>query len=819
MKKLILVTSILLVLTFFNNTLAEVYTSGAVVNNDGSTIVIGNCFGSIRVAGQELNLNHPSAFLVKLNTNGDFLWIKILTSTLSLKADAITVDNAGNFYITGEFSGTANFDSFSLTANGTDVYIAKYNSQGNVEWVKQGSSPGEARGNDITVSQSYLYVCGDGSPVTFDSLTVSGGGFTVKYNLNGEIQKLFNTGKFTNTIHIDSDENMLINQLVNGPLPGTHYSLIGKYSPDGIAMWMQLINRSESPKCTDNFSNIYLSSIFTSASLDFYKRDTDNNLLTSRSFSPAGNHMSESLVYAGGDRIIASGKCSDLIFGSTTIVSNGSTDAFVAVLDTGLNPVWMVNVGGSNEDEFNKVCFFHTGDIFASGNFCGTINLDTLQISGGTGIDNRWTAAAKFSSNGNLIWFKKIAEDLVESSNVNWFPLEVGNKWQFFKTQRHFNPPGYVYSIETISVIDSISINNKKFFTLNNLVYLNSVPVRFDLGLQKIVVYLYNQEHTYMDFNLPLGATFQQIQQDGTFYPLSVDTGIVQVIDVVSSGKGFQADSDYEEGWYMFVPDIGFVFQDEHTLNSNYPYRGPEIDMKLLEYLIYDSLETRYKKHTQIPDIQFEPIVNLSDTAILKQQFVVDHQYSVQNYPQMVTGVSYIKNVFLESFYYNGFDSLIQAIKPIPPIDQKLFSLNYQFDTTKYNQGYHLYYRIAAVDKGIVADTFYSPPTGFYKLFWRDSTTSVTQLSPEVFDYSLSQNFPNPFNPSTKISFSIPEREFVSLKVFDILGEEVATLVNKELDAGKYEVDFDGKSLSSGIYIYQLRTKGFINSRKMLLIK
>jgi hypothetical protein len=86
-------------------------------------------------------------------------------------------------------------------------------------------------------------------------------------------------------------------------------------------------------------------------------------------------------------------------------------------------------------------------------------------------------------------------------------------------------------------------------------------------------------------------------------------------------------------------------------------------------------------------------------------------------------------------------------------------------------------------------------------------------------EFSLSQNYPNPFNPSTKIRFHIAESGFVSLKVFDVLGNEVATLINEEKSAGKFDVDFNGDGLPSGVYFYQLQAGEFIETKKMVLLK
>ncbi len=85
--------------------------------------------------------------------------------------------------------------------------------------------------------------------------------------------------------------------------------------------------------------------------------------------------------------------------------------------------------------------------------------------------------------------------------------------------------------------------------------------------------------------------------------------------------------------------------------------------------------------------------------------------------------------------------------------------------------------------------------------------------------FELSQNYPNPFNPSTTIRFSLPQREQVTLKVFNVLGREVATLVDKELNRGTHVVVFEGKDLASGLYFYKLQAGRFIETKKMMLLK
>jgi hypothetical protein len=108
---------------------------------------------------------------------------------------------------------------------------------------------------------------------------------------------------------------------------------------------------------------------------------------------------------------------------------------------------------------------------------------------------------------------------------------------------------------------------------------------------------------------------------------------------------------------------------------------------------------------------------------------------------------------------------------------------------------------------------------GFWTAYKQNAVTSVKDEKSIPNEYKLEHNYPNPFNPSTTIRFSIPERSFVSLKVYDILGNEVTTLVNKDMETGNYETKFNADNYSSGIYIYKISAGNFINTRKMILVK
>ena len=129
---------------------------------------------------------------------------------------------------------------------------------------------------------------------------------------------------------------------------------------------------------------------------------------------------------------------------------------------------------------------------------------------------------------------------------------------------------------------------------------------------------------------------------------------------------------------------------------------------------------------------------------------------------------------------------------------------NYQFfnDLSEFNNSIKLEYRLKQID--------------FNGVFSYSDIVEV-EFVPE--NYSLSQNYPNPFNPSTSISFTLTKGSFVTLKVFNILGNEITTLVNQVMPGGKHELKFDASNLPSGVYLYTIKAGDFVDTKKMLLMK
>ncbi len=211
--------------------------------------------------------------------------------------------------------------------------------------------------------------------------------------------------------------------------------------------------------------------------------------------------------------------------------------------------------------------------------------------------------------------------------------------------------------------------------------------------------------------------------------------------------------------------------------------------------------------------------------AVLKNGMVIstdpeitltnDSNYSIGMF---VISSSVVKKDSIRLFYSNDsgstFSSLKMTLSEI--VDSSTNSGKFTAVIPKSSATPRFYTR--AVDATNISRTSpYKAPTELYDV--KTGTTSVRSETPVPTIFTLEQNFPNPFNPKTMINYHLPRASVVSLKVYDLLGKEIATLVSGAQPIGNYTVTFSGTGLASGIYFYQLQTDNFIETKKMVLLK
>ena len=390
----------------------------------------------------------------------------------------------------------------------------------------------------------------------------------------------------------------------------------------------------------------------------------------------------------------------------------------------------------------------------------------------------------------------------------NYFPFHLGNTWQYLSYSSSMRDPNNYELVEDRITRDTI-INNYKYYSYR------SYWVRYSEVDKKIFIRDGDSDKIYMTFNLPPSGAFQRF--DGRWESLAaVIDGSKNLFNDTVKFKG------YESGNLMngkqsesFGENVGLI---EYSYDVNI---GPDFSAGryLMMAVIYDSTNTpRYLSNHYKPEINLTPI-NFISTSEFQINFKVNHKYSrIYDPINPFKTVNFIHSVYMVSNYSKG-DSVINknTLFALNTEKTKKYLISSIIDTTLLKDGFTFNYKIIAKDKGIIPETSSSPDTGYYQIKW--GTTSVDDIKNEVIGFNLGQNYPNPFNPSSVIKYSVPVEGKVMLRVYNILGTEITTLVNSQKQMGQYEVLFDGSNLPSGIYFYRLQLGKLIQTKKMILLK
>jgi len=393
----------------------------------------------------------------------------------------------------------------------------------------------------------------------------------------------------------------------------------------------------------------------------------------------------------------------------------------------------------------------------------------------------------------------------------NFFPLGIGNKWQYY-----YSATNGARQISKDEVVKDSVINNLTYYKLSGS---KNDWVRYSEEDKKLFIYWNDSDYVYMNYIL---------NESSTFSHMDFNSHTIRNVSIIAPGEYSVFDSSFfYRGYYYIVGNIFFdsyTFRYAESLGEIY-YRihseGPGGSSvtgirKIIRAIINDGDTTRYLSDHQKPLIDINPVLITNDFS-LNLNFTVDHAYTYSNSNGFF---NFIDTVLLNSYYFNG-DSTVSNLTIL--LNNETNTINYsvdiELDSTLMKNDYDYFYGIYAVDKGIVRENSLSPDSGFYKLIYDTTATLVPQSEPEVLTYYLKQNYPNPFNPTTSIQYAIIKRQWVTLKVFDLLGNELATLLDEEKPAGNYKITFNGAGLSSGIYFYRLKAGSFIQTKKMILLK
>ena len=390
-------------------------------------------------------------FLIAVELNAqEFLWAKNISSSAdSISSTGLAVDAMGNTFITGYFVGTASFGTIQLTSyGGKDIFVAKYDSNGNCIWAKNAGSPYDDEGTGISVdTMGNSYITGGFIGMAmFGTIRLISYGpygysdiFVAKYDLTGNclwanqagsssaekgtgisvdavgnsfvIGYFFNTATFA-TIQIEST--------------GLSDIFIAKYSPGGNILWVIKAGGTNYDKgyalTMDKNRNIYLTGIFagtslfgsvylTSYSSDYYdifiaKLNSAGNFLWAKNAGSVWSDQSKSIaVDQNGNSFITGSFVETATFGTIQLASYGAGDIFVAKYDSFGNCLWAKNAGSIEaSDEGNGISCDSSGNSYVTGDFKGAVTFGSILFTSYGSWD---IFIAKFAPDGNCLWANK----------------------------------------------------------------------------------------------------------------------------------------------------------------------------------------------------------------------------------------------------------------------------------------------------------------------------------------------------------------------------------------------------------------------------
>ena len=800
-----------------------------------------------------------------LKRKSRFLWLIILCSLLSTAqaqvvqewvqryngpgnafdfARSVAVDDSGNAYVTGISQGAGTFD---------DYLTIKYDPSGEAQWVQRYNGPANEFDDALALAvddNSNVYVTGfSAGSGTFNDFA------TVKYNSAGIEQwvKRYDgpIHDFDNAVALAVDDSG--NAYVTGSSPGSNFATefaTIKYDSAGNELWVarygspalagdypyavavdgagnvrQWVRRYDGPGsgfdephavATDTAGNVYVTGASMSVSLDFdyltIKYDPSGDSLWVRRYNgPAGNATDNptALVLDNSGNIYVTGYS----------VGNGSgTDFLTIKYDAAGLERWVARYNGPEDAED----FANAISVDASGN---------VYVTGRTGKFTEFDyTTLVYDSTGIQLWIQKY--DGPANGYDEAFSIAVANDGSVFVTGGS-DGPGTDQDYATIkySTIPG---------TLPDAPMLVS-PADNVVVTADSVVFVWQQSQPNVDIY------WFELSTDSLFSSAFIDSSLADTTTTVTQLSNDQAYwwrvrahnpagwGPFSEAWNFsvivpqidsalsFLPlHIGNLWQyhyhyhtscgTEHSsyrsvevvgdtiLPTGYVYRIVLSDLppdSPVRYLRVDTTSANVYEYIGLEDCLVDSLLATEGSWFFPVNYCWWPTECVDVDTESVLGLSTIVKSFEMQFIFGADYDLAHGLGRIR--------------YTTYEDGQCL-----PVLDSYFSDFVYARIDGEeYGTFVNVDETSI--LPPASF--KLDQNYPNPFNPVTTFSFSIPHSSFTILSVYDLLGREVATLVNEKLEPGRYTRQWDAAGLSSGTYFYQLRAGKFVQVKKLVLLR
>ncbi|GIV46068.1 MAG: hypothetical protein KatS3mg036_0886 [Ignavibacterium sp.] len=387
----------------------------------------------------------------------------------------------------------------------------------------------------------------------------------------------------------------------------------------------------------------------------------------------------------------------------------------------------------------------------------------------------------------------------------NFFPLNVGNAFQYNGSLYYDGPGGggvTTITWENFFVLADTVIGDEVYYRTSPFFFSNPSLLRYDIENQILWIRLPSDsiDHIAVDFNATSNFTSYITGSPIIFNTdgIQIDTVLGRIVKVFSMSYFYSSGTYIIRKEFTFAENLGLIY---------YHSSGGDIfvfSSRTTNLIAYKIGNNYYNNAFNVSINKIFPIINRPKNAF---PFVLTIDYSIQVNAlkeSLYIELWHIRNGIVKRYFKFEITSGNSVNVPILPDWLEVDDL--------------IKIRAKISEKSIFRNTDYFPEKGFAYMKVLPPITDVYENKLDL-TFSLEQNYPNPFNPSTKISWQSPVSSWQTLKVYDILGNEVATLVDEYREAGKYEVEFDAENLSSGIYLYKLQAGSFIDTKKMILMR
>jgi len=837
------------------------YASGLALASDKATDIAIDNQGNIYVTGYSYGSGTYSDYVtVKYNSQGEEQWVARYNGPRNSYdyARALAVDNSGNVYVTGSSVGSGTY---------SDYVTVKYNSQGKEQWVARYNGTGNY--DDVAYALAVdnsgnVYVTGHsiGSGINCDYATV-------KYNSQGKEQWVAryngprNSYDGANALAVDNSGNVYVTGYSYDSESGYDCATV-KYNSNGKEQWVARYNGPTNSYneayalAVDNFGNVYVtgSSVGSGTDVDYatIKYNSQGKEQWVARYNGPGNFTdyAEALAVDNSGNVYVTG----ISYGSET-----DDDYATVKYNSQGEEQWVARYNGfGNSDRACALAVDDSGNVYVNGSSVGS----------GTGVDY---ATIKYNSQGEEQWVARYNGP--GNSDDVAYALAVDNSGNVYVT-------GYSYGSGTSYDYATIKYNSqgKEQWVARYNGPGNSGDVAYALAVDNSGnVYVtgrsygsgtgddyatikYNsngKEQWVARYNGP-GNSEDKVQA------LAVDNSGNVYVTGRSYGSGTGDDyatikynSQGEEQWVaryngpgnsedkvqaLAVDNSGNVYVTGYSVGSGTSYdyatvkynsqgeeqwvaryNGPENYYDGALALALDNSGNVYVTGRSYGSETYDDYATIKYNSQGKEQWVARYNGPGNYFDEAYAlAVDNSGNVYVTGYSYGSGTSYDYATVKYNSQGEEHWVARYNGQTNSNDRAYAL----AIDNSGNVYVTGYSfsGKSSIYTTikYSSDGADIVESTSNTPVSYFLSQNYPNPFNPTTTIEYQLPKASKVTMKVYDILGREVATLVDDEIKAGYHTATFDGSRYASGIYFVQMTAqsnsaKPYVKIMKIVLMK